>query len=88
MEIESIDISDEELAVFYKTIGQNVKRLRKERNYTQMKLALAIGHNSVGHIAKSELHKYNRHFSLEHLYKISRVLNVSLKDLVDLDSNL
>ena len=42
-----------------------------------MELALAIGHNSVGHIAKAELYKYNKHFSLEQIYKIAKVLEVS-----------
>jgi len=47
-----------------------------------MQLALAIGHNSVGHIAKAELYKYNKHFNLEQLYKISKVLDVSLHQIV------
>jgi len=47
-----------------------------------MQLALAIGHNSVGHIAKAELHKYDKHFNLEQLYKISKVLDVSLHELI------
>jgi len=56
--------------------------LRKEHKVTQMQLALAIGHNSVGHIAKAELHKYDKHFNLEQLYKISKVLDVSLHELI------
>ena len=47
-----------------------------------MQLALAIGHNSVGHIAKAELCKYNKHFNLEQLYKIAKVLNVSLQQII------
>ena len=63
-------------------IGSNVKRIRKEKKITQMQLALAIGHNSVGHIAKAELCKYDKHFNLEQLYKISKVLDVSLHQIV------
>ncbi|NCO00265.1 MAG: helix-turn-helix transcriptional regulator [Epsilonproteobacteria bacterium] len=63
-------------------IGSNVKRIRKEKKITQMQLALAIGHNSVGHIAKAELCKYDKHFNLEQLYKISRVLDVSLWQII------
>jgi len=47
-----------------------------------MVLALAIGHNSVGHIAKAELHKYNKHFNLEQLYKIATILEVDLTELI------
>jgi len=47
-----------------------------------MQLALAINHNSVGHVAKAELNKYNKHFSLEQLYKIAKVLNVEVEELI------
>jgi len=47
-----------------------------------MQLALAIGHNSVGHIAKAELHKYNKHFNLEQLYKIAHILHVDIHQLI------
>lgn len=76
------DLTPAELENFYRTIGNNVKKARKEKKISQMQLALAIGHNSVGHIAKAELHKYDKHFSLEQLFKISRVLGVSLHDLI------
>jgi len=72
------DFSDEELELFYKKIGSTVQKYRKERNITQMQLALAINHTSVGHVAKAELYKYGKHFSLEQLYKISKVLDVKM----------
>ena len=76
------DLTPAELENFYRNIGKNVKSARKEKKISQMQLALAIGHNSVGHIAKAELYKYDKHFSLEQLFKISRVLDVSLHDLI------
>lgn len=72
------DFSDEELELFYKKIGSVVKKYRKEKNITQMQLALAINHTSVGHVAKAELYKYGKHFSLEQLYKISKVLDIKI----------
>ena len=75
--MEHCNFSEKELAAFYIKVGHNVKKFREERGYTQMELALAIGHNSVGHIAKAELYKYNKHFSLEQIYKIAKVLEVS-----------
>ncbi len=79
-----VTFSDEELDIFYKKIGSNVKRIRKEKGLTQMQLALLIEHNSVGHIAKAELGKYGKHFNLEQLYKIAKVLDISLSELVDI----
>lgn len=81
--MNTINFLDEELDIFYKKIGDNVKKYRKEKNFTQMQLALAIGHNSVGHVAKAELYKYGKHFNLEQLYKISKVLEIKLSKLID-----
>ena len=72
------DFSNKELESFYKKIGTNVKDIRKSKGITQMQLALAINHNSVGHIAKAELNKYGKHFNLEQLYKISKILDVRI----------
>jgi len=76
------DFSEEELDTFYKKIGTNVKRIRKEKGITQMQLTLAINHNSVGHIAKAELCKYGKHFNLEQLYKIAKIMNVDINDFL------
>ena len=78
MNIEFNDFTEQELENFYKIIGKNVKNVRQNKNITQMQLANAIGHNSVGHIAKAELNKYGKHFSIENLYKISKIINVPI----------
>ncbi|MCT7555442.1 helix-turn-helix domain-containing protein [Aliarcobacter butzleri] len=78
MQIDFKDFTQKELDNFYKIIGNNVKKVRQSKNITQMQLANAIGHNSVGHIAKAELNKYGKHFSIENLYKISKILDVPI----------
>ncbi len=76
------DFTQKEIEDFYRQVGKNVKKIRKEKNISQMELALAIGHNSVGHVAKAELFTFDKHFNLEQLYKIAKVLDVSLYDLL------
>lgn len=78
MQLDFKDFTEEELESFYKIIGNNVKKVRQNKSVTQMQLANAIGHNSVGHIAKAELNKYGKHFSIENLYKISKILDVPI----------
>ena len=80
--MKDVEITEEELNEFYKRVGQNVKEQRKKHNITQMQLALAINHNSVGHVAKAELNKFNKHFSIQQLYKIAKVLKIDMCELI------
>ncbi|RBQ29165.1 helix-turn-helix domain-containing protein [Aliarcobacter vitoriensis] len=74
---------DEKLELFYKKIGENVKKARMKKGFSQLKLANAMGYDSVGHIAKAEIYKYNKKFNLEHIFKICSILNVSIDDIFD-----
>ena len=77
---DSTSVTDEKMLDIYKTIGDNVKRIRKEKNISQMQLSLAIGHKAVGTISMAELCINNKHFNIEHLVKIADVLEVDLND--------
>jgi len=77
---DTTSITDEKILDIYKTIGDNVKRIRKEKNISQMQLSLAIGHKAVGTISMAELCINNKHFNIEHLVKIADVLEVDLTD--------
>ena len=77
---ENLYFNEKDLFEFYKTISQNVIRLRKERHISQLKLANAIGHQSPTFVGKAEILAENKHFNLEHLYKISKVLEVPIEE--------
>jgi transcriptional regulator with XRE-family HTH domain len=62
----------------YEQIGANVKRLREERNITQLELSHAIGHKSVSVVSCAEICHKNYHFNIEHLSKIAYVLEVDI----------
>ncbi len=63
-----------------KLIGQNIARIRKNRNYSQNELAELLD-ISREHLAKIETAK--RRISLKLLFKISEILNVSEKEIFD-----
>lgn len=77
-----IEISKSEIESFYRHIGFNVKKLRQEKGLSQLQLALAIGQKSVSTVAKAEIGVENKHFNLEHLYKIAKVLEIDLCDFI------
>ncbi|EOG9999413.1 XRE family transcriptional regulator, partial [Campylobacter coli] len=50
---------------------------------SQLELALDIGIKSVAFYSNCECNRYGKHFNLEHLYKISKSLEIPLKDLLE-----
>ena len=74
-------VDDTELEATYKLIGQNIKRLRKERNISRLDMALSIGQKAVSFYVNAENVANNKKFNLEHLIKIARVLDVDICEL-------
>ena len=82
MEIDFSNSSKEEINYFYKIISNNVKKYRLEKGFSQEKLALDIGIKSIAFYSNCENNKYNKRFNLEHLYKISKSLNIPLEEFI------
>ena len=74
------DFLPDEIQAFHRLIARNVQHLRKEKKMTQIDLALTIGHKSVSTIAKIEAGLENKHYNIEHLYKIATILEVDICD--------
>ena len=70
---------DLEVHDLHKRIGINVKERREEKNFTQLELAFAIGQKSTTIISQAELGT-KKHFNIEQLYKIAKVLECDIKD--------
>ena len=81
--IKNTEFTKDEINEVYKTIGKNVKRIREEKGISQLNLAMAIGHKSVGVISNCELCLQNKHFNIEQLVKIADVLDVNIKDFFE-----
>ena len=82
MEINFSNSTQEEINNFYKVISNNVKKYRLEKGFSQEKLALDIGIKSIAFYSNCENNKYDKHFNLEHLYKISKALNIPIEEFI------
>ncbi len=69
---------DEEVQEFLKNVAKNIKRIRQEKEITQLELALMIGQKSSAFYANAENSAKNRKFNLSHLYKIAKALDVEV----------
>ena len=68
---------DKEVQKLHVLIGGNVKKIRNAKKLSQKVLSLEIGQESTTIISQAELGK-EKHFNVEQLYKISKVLNVDI----------
>ena len=71
---EFSDVTKEDINKQYKLISMNIKRCRIEKNFTQENLAFATFYTNA------ESFKRDKHFNLEHIIKISKILDVNIEE--------
>lgn len=76
------NVDNEEIKEFYKTISNNVKKYRIEKKMSQLELALTIGQKGNAFYNYAENNTNNKHFNLEHLYKIAKALEIDVSELL------
>ena len=76
--MDYIEYTNEEIQEFHKKIAANIRKIRKEKGISQLDLALTIGHKSMSTIGKIEAGLENKHYNIEHLYKIAKALDVDI----------
>ncbi len=75
-----LDITNEkEIDLFFQKISKNIKKLRQEKNLSQLEVALSIGQSSSGFYANAENYSHGKHFNLVHLYKIAKLFDVKIE---------
>ena len=77
-----VEISKNEIDEFYKQIGKNVAEIRKSKNVSQLELSLKLGYKSVSLVSGAEICYNGVHFNLEHLYKISKILDIDIENFL------
>ena len=63
----------------YYLVSRNLKRIRKEKGWTQEKLA-ELSNYSLGFIMNIESEKYYQTFSLGTLWQFGKALNVDIRE--------
>ena len=77
------DVSKSYILSQYKQISDNVKYLRIKKGYTQEQVALSMGFTTATFYTNAENFKSGKHFNLEHLIKISKILDIPIVDFFE-----
>lgn len=75
--------TDKKVEDFYKKIGKNVAKYRKEAGISQLDLSLKMGYKSISIVSAAEIYYQGKHFNLEHLLKISEILDIEICKLLE-----
>ncbi|MDA3058151.1 helix-turn-helix domain-containing protein [Campylobacter sp. VBCF_05 NA6] len=63
---------------FFKTVANNIKRIRTQKGLSQLETALGIGHATNAFYANMENYTAKKHFNLLHLYKLSKLFECDI----------
>lgn len=61
-------------------VSKNVIRIRVEKGYSQLKLALEMGLSGAGYLGRMELRKNGLHFNISHIAKISKIFAIDINE--------
>lgn len=63
---------------YYRVIGNNVKKQRELKGLSQLDLASELGHSSPAFVTKAENTTLGKHFNLEHIIEIAKILEIDI----------
>ncbi len=72
--------NEEDNEKFFKSVSENVKKIRKKSGLSQLETALSIGQASGGFYANMENNAHGKHFNLLHLFKLSKLFKCDICD--------
>ena len=70
-----------EIKKIYKRIAKNIKDIRTSKKISQEQMALSMGFTTATFYTNAESLKRDKHFNLEHIIKISKILNIDIQEL-------
>ncbi len=76
------ELFEQEAEAFLDTISKNVERIREVKGMTKLDVSRELGFMAPDHYSRMELRADGKHFNLKHLYKLSRILDVPVNELV------
>lgn len=83
MQINSAEeIPEEEVEAFLDAVSKNIERIREQKGITKLEVSRKIGFMYPDHYSKMELRANGKHFNLRHLYKLSKIFDVNVAELI------
>ena len=72
------EITGEETDKLHKKVSENVRKIRLNKNLTQLDVSLALGLSNPSFVTNAESLNSSKKFNLNQLYKLSIIFDVEL----------
>ncbi len=73
---------EQEAEEFLNTVSKNIEIFREKKSITKLDISRQLGFMYPDHYSRMELRANGKHFNLRHLYKISKILEVPISELI------
>jgi transcriptional regulator with XRE-family HTH domain len=67
---------------FLDRVSANVVKARKAKGFSQLQLATEMGYKSASYLGRIEIRSDGQHFHLAQLYKIAKILDIDISELI------
>jgi len=82
--VDQEELLEQEAEKFLDNISKNVERIREQKGITKLDVSRELGFMYPDHYSRMELRANGKHFNLKHIYKLSKVLDVSISEIIGL----
>ena len=82
MQVDKYELLEQEAVKFLDTVSKNVERIREDKGMTKLDVSRELGFLYADHYSRMELRSNDKHFNLKHIYKLSKILDVDISELV------
>lgn len=87
--MDNIDeVLEVESDAFLMQVSKNVMRIREEKRMSKLDVSRLMGFYVPDHYSRMELSSNGKHFNLKHIYKLAKIFDVEISELLDVDDHI
>jgi len=68
--------------IFLIHVSKNVTRIREQKKMSKLEVSRLMGFYVPDHYSRMELSSNGKHFNLKHIYKLSKIFDVEISELL------
>ena len=80
--MDQYELLEQEAEKYLDTVSKNVEKIRESKDITKLDVSRLLGFMYPDHYSRMELRANGKHFNLKHIYKLSKIFDVDIGELL------